>query len=263
LPDFVKSHTLLSPSGAFRWLRCALYCRVALSGEFRKHERPPGLAAIIGTEKHAIMESFFRRILPAAPPNPPESWLKEAWESSLERALLPESEADFLSEFLGSLAFSKDFLIEENLPIPGIFAGGVEQIVRGTVDLAFYYRDTETLKIIDWKFGRRKVLAHNNPQLSLYSKAAALKFAKPVKALEKFIVQPAITHCDKEEKLKPNFTQKVAAAYQGGQKAPATAGDWCEFCELQRLCPKYIKRERCSREIAPEFRKILADMEIK
>lgn len=104
-----------------------------------------------------------------------------------------------------------------------------------------------TLRIYDYKNGRKPVCAENNPQLMYYALGALGKDNKlMVETVECTIIQPNAFGKPPIEKWTISVDELYKWAYEvllpaakatREPNAPCVSGEWCCFCEVSHLCP--------------------------
>lgn len=175
-------HSLLSPSGAHRWLVCP--ASVPLTANMPDEESD---YALEGTLAHAWAEALLKGKVKAED-DPPFT--------ADELALCKEKKFD-LSDMRDHVNFYADLVrniggdlfVEHHLDIEAITG---EDGAAGTADCVAI-KDT-TLYVIDLKYGREKVEAVDNPQLAIYGRAALNSFfmIQDITDVHMIIVQPRL-----------------------------------------------------------------------
>jgi hypothetical protein len=235
----MKTHALLSPSGASRWLACTPSAR--LEEQFPDRA---GEAAREGTLAHTLSEVILGYKLGLI--NEPlfEQGLAEIQNDDLYTSAMydhAENYSVFVLERLSDAkAHTKDALIflEQKLNltdyIPEGFGTGDAVIIADGI-----------LDTIDLKYGKGvSVSAENNKQMMLYALGALREFdyMYDITTVRMTIHQPRIDNYSSweipvselrkwaEEELKP----KAQAAFEG--KGEYMPGEHCRFCKAKAVC---------------------------
>jgi hypothetical protein len=113
----------------------------------------------------------------------------------------------------------------------------------GTVDVLIYDRATQTITVIDLKYGQGvKVVAKDNPQIRFYA-LGAYQFlgGEVVTHINMVIVQPRLKNVTSESmRLSELVTWGISIkpiakkAFKG--EGERKAGEWCRFCKLLPTC---------------------------
>ena len=228
MPD---QHSLLSASGAHRWLNCPPSAVL----ESREPDASSA-AAEQGTAAHALAEWKLRRALHQAPAFKPESdWIDTEMEH------LTDDYVAFVQEHISIARETCDdpqVLIEQRLDFSHIVPGGF-----GTGDAVIIAEPT--LQIIDLKYGQGVLVeAEQNPQLMLYALGALHAFGSlyDIETVEVTIFQPrrsnvntwSITVAELEAWAEAEVKPKAELAAAGeGEFCP---GSWCQFCKIAPTC---------------------------
>lgn len=228
MPD---QHSLLSASGAHRWLNCPPSAVL----ESREPDASSA-AAEQGTAAHALAEWKLRRALHQAPAFKPESdWIDTEMEH------LTDDYVAFVQEHISIARETCDdpqVLIEQRLDFSHIVPGGF-----GTGDAVIIAEPT--LQIIDLKYGQGVLVeAEQNLQLMLYALGALHAFGSlyDIETVEVTIFQPrrsnvntwSITVAELEAWAEAEVKPKAELAAAGeGEFCP---GSWCQFCKITPTC---------------------------
>ena len=228
MPD---QHSLLSASGAHRWLNCPPSAVL----ESREPDASSA-AAEQGTAAHALAEWKLRRALHQAPAFKPESdWIDTEMEH------LTDDYVAFVQEHISiarETCGDPQVLIEQRLDFSHIVPGGF-----GTGDAVIIAEPT--LQIIDLKYGQGVLVeAEQNPQLMLYALGALHAFGSlyDIETVEVTIFQPrrsnvntwSITVAELEAWAEAEVKPKAELAAAGeGEFCP---GSWCQFCKITPTC---------------------------
>lgn len=254
MPD---QHSLLSASGAHRWLNCPPSAVL----ESREPDTSSA-AAEQGTAAHALAEWKLRRALHQAPAFKPESdWIDTEMEH------LTDDYVAFVQEHISiarETCGDPQVLIEQRLDFSHIVPGGF-----GTGDAVIIAEPT--LQIIDLKYGQGVLVeAEQNPQLMLYALGALHAFGSlyDIETVAVTIYQPRRGNVDTwetsvaelehwaETDVKPKA--ELAAAGEG-EFCP---GSWCQFCKITPTCRARAEAnlQLAKLEFAPPAK--LSDVEI-
>lgn len=235
-----KAHATLGASTASRWMTCP--------GSVRLSEGIPNTSSEFareGTTAHALAELAFRRH------TDPHSFVG----TTVEGIEVTEEMADYVGVYVDyvdaewakceeedSLAVceQKFNLAALNPPSP----------MFGTADYVIYDAGTNTLHVIDLKYGQGVVVeAVGNKQLRYYALGAFLSpsFAGlDIDSVQMTIVQPRVLHPDgfiRTDFITPNELVGFAGDLLDAAKrttdpdAPLVTGPHCRFCPAAAICP--------------------------
>jgi hypothetical protein len=247
-----KSHAVLSPSAAGRWLSCPPSAR--LEEQFKDSS---GEAAAEGTAAHALAEHKLKKMLKRRSCRPHSLYDSDEMEDCTDGYV------SFVMEQIHGI--NNPFVcVEQHLDlmkyVPEAF-GTADCLIAGS----------GIVHVIDFKFGRGVLVdAEHNPQLMLYALGAIdmLSSLYDISEARMSIYQPRREHISTwsvsvnelldwaEKKLKP----RAQMAFEG--KGEYAAGVWCQFC---RASPRCRARAEAQLETAREdFRlpPLLTDDEI-
>lgn len=120
----------------------------------------------------------------------------------------------------------------------------------GTNDLWAYTPATETLTIVDYKFGFNAVEAKGNKQIRFYALGALATTEHPVSRIDMFILQPSagLDRIAKHDACEPvdllEFGGYLAEKAEETRKpgAPLAAGAWCKYCRAAPTCQKLAEQ---------------------
>jgi hypothetical protein len=156
--------------------------------------------------------------------------------------------------------------VEARVDLGELWAGSPPEPIFGTVDFAAYHPHTDTLYVVDFKYGRLPVSPLDNPQAFAYALGACYELGIFPANVVISIIQPRgkdnnpvkVAHLSgldlmmwSQDVLKPG----VDACFQ--QAAPFATGDHCRFCPAKIDCPAlYELAKKTSRtefgEIPPD-----------
>ena len=254
MPD---QHSLLSASGAHRWLNCPPSAVL----ESREPDTSSA-AAEQGAAAHALAEWKLRRALHQAPAFKPESdWIDTEMEH------LTDDYVAFVQEHISiarETCGDPQVLIEQRLDFSHIVPGGF-----GTGDAVIIAEPT--LQIIDLKYGQGVLVeAEQNPQLMLYALGALHAFGSlyDIETVAVTIYQPRrgnvdtweISVAELEQWAETEVKPKAELASAGeGEFCP---GSWCQFCKIAPTCRARAEAnlQLAKLEFAPPAK--LSDVEI-
>ena len=219
-----RSHALLAPSAAHRWLNCP---PSAVAAELYPNQDTDFTRE--GTLAHEVAEVMVRTDRKG--PGFPEGTTQEMLDC-----------ADDYYSYIQEQITSDDatVLLEQRVDLSDIIPDGF-----GSCDCVIL--QGSTMDVIDLKFGRGvKVDATANEQLMLYGWGALYDFGVlyDIETVRLHIFQPRLNHIDRweitakdllewgTEQVKP--IAELAAKGQGD----FLAGDWCRFCPHAGRCPK-------------------------
>lgn len=226
----MSKHSLLSPSGAHRWLNCTPSAR--LEQEFVDTE---SLAAREGTAAHALCEHKLKKALHIRSKRPRSDFDSDEMEEC------SDDYVDFVMEQYQAIKeHCKDpiLLIEQHLDFSCYVPEGF-----GTGDCIIIA--DEKAYIVDFKYGQGILVeAKNNPQMMLYA-LGALELYDPlydIKEVSMSIFQPrrenvstwTVSVKDLKAWAENELKAKALLAYNGeGEYSP---GAWCTFCRASVRC---------------------------
>ena len=238
-----NNHSLFSPSSAHRWLKCtaSIYLENRLKLPDWVDSEIPKI-----TYEHFKEESKYAN----------EGNVKH---NEAARLLLDNtnklSEDDAVNEYLQycrrliTIANNNLWFVEKQVAFNSIIEDGF-----GTVD--FFIINNDTLEIVDFKYGRRRVLAEENPQLMLYAYGVLETFIKEtnhIKSIMLTICQPRALDLgpsidtyfiSRRDIIK--FAYKISEIFDNLKRTfKYNASDHCYFCNAKLYCPelknKYIQ----------------------
>lgn len=223
-------HSILSPSGAHRWMNCTPSAR--LEQEFEENGSE---AAKEGTAAHALCEHKLKKALHMRSKRPVSDYNSDEMEEC------SDAYVDFVMEhYQLAKQTCKDpvVLIEQKLDFSCYVPDGF-----GTGDCILISDDK--LHIVDFKYGMGILVeAEENPQMKLYALGALEIYDAlyDIKEVSMTIFQPRRENVSTwtisvdelknwaEKELKP----KAQMAYRGeGEYLP---GEWCTFCRAAVRC---------------------------
>ncbi|MDR1422671.1 MAG: DUF2800 domain-containing protein [Coriobacteriales bacterium] len=226
----VKKHTLLSASGAHRWLTCTPSAR--LESEFDENVSE---AAAEGTAAHELAEHKLRKALKMRSRKPVSKY------ESDEMDAYTNGYVEFVTETVKQARLSCPdplVLIEQRLDFSRYVEGGF-----GTGD-SIVIADG-TLHIIDLKYGMGVVVeAEGNPQMMLYALGALEAFDPlyDINEVTMTIYQPrrenvatwSVPKADLYLWAQDVLLPKAVLAFEGGGEYEP--GEHCRFCRAEARC---------------------------
>ena len=231
----MRSHALLGPSSAHRWMHCTPSAKL-------ESTRPDtaGKDAEVGTLAHAIVEERLSRVIKG----------KSRGKTSAKLAKNPlyfEGMDDYCDQYVDFVVQLYDSLKEKH---PVMFS---EQKVDFSEWVPDGFGTTDTviiadgvMYVIDFKFGKGvRVDAKENPQLRLYALGAYNDYSilYDIDVVTTYIVQPRIEDGITSETLRVTtlldwaeneVKPKADLAIRGAGEA--VEGDWCRFCRARDVC---------------------------
>lgn len=245
-----QTHSLLSPSAAYRWTECPASAKINHLAAQSGQAPPPSAAALEGQHAHSLAEQWLKSGHDHT--NPPAA-VDEVLQRSDDPDLRPALET--YVNTVRSIAARGELLgIERRVAIPFLPPeNGKAQ--GGTVDALAYDASAKTLYVIDLKYGYvpvevRRPDGSPNHQLGLYAAGALYETAYPVERVNMVIVQPRAHHWGGtvrwHEVSVPDLMAHVPEYRMAAEKAMAAdledrvAGDWCRYCAVAGQCPAQL-----------------------
>ena len=222
------------PSAAHRWFTCP--ASVRMSSHFG--EDTTNAAAREGTLAHEIAQHTLRiSIIPRLYPS---------CDEAITRRLLADSKATkTMLKHVNDYAWRVESLLPEydyGVYIEKRLSLEVSQGMKiaGTIDALILDKENSVIRVIDFKYGRRKVDLTNNPQLHIY----ALLAHKHYKGYDKVIVhiiQPRIKHypslhLSKYDLLRFESKLKAKMYDSLNPEIKFVVGEHCRFCPAKIEC---------------------------
>lgn len=235
----MKTHAVLSPSGASRWLSCTPSARLEQDFPDRAGE-----AAREGTLAHDLGETILKYKLGLITENEYDRYLFAINEDELYTSAMYDHADEYsvfvLERYSEAQVRTKDALIflEQKLNltdyVPEGFGTGDAVIIADGI-----------LDIIDLKYGKGvQVSAENNKQMMLYSLGALREFdfMYDIKTVRMTIHQPRIDNYSSWEMSVKDLkkwavdvlTPLANLAFNG--EGEFNAGDHCRFCRAKAVC---------------------------
>lgn len=231
-------HSLIGASSSERWLHCPgsvrLYAMIP--------DRRETIYAATGTAAHEVCE------LSLVNDAEPESFLGQTIKTKEFDVLVDDKMVDAVRVYVDFVRgqhkeYGGTLMVEHPFDLSFVHAG-----MFGRNDAVIIPDQAlDTLRVYDYKNGRKLVPAQDNPQLKFYA-LGALGKDNPWNVLnvEMTIVQPnaigkqaidtwTISVSDLYD-WAYNVLRPAAEATEAPD-APCVMGDWCGFCEAQALCP--------------------------
>lgn len=181
----MTTHAPLSPSSAYRFMRCPGSVRE----QAKYPEKPSGPGAIDGTHTHTLLEHCIKEFIPAA--NMVGQTMTDHEGSFIvdaDRTKRVQVALDHVNS-IGAVS-----VIAEMQVNPAHLIG--REDMSGTVDIQVHAGGT--LHVIDYKDGMNEVDAKGNEQLELYALGVLAGFKKPINSVYPFnwvnmtIIQPKL-----------------------------------------------------------------------
>lgn len=241
-----KQHAILSASGAYRWLACP--GSVALSANL-----PPGTSSIYAAEgslAHDLAELSL-----SGKANLHDFLGKRIAKDGYEFVIADEmiDAVETYTAYCDKIGEASDrTFIETRVSLNEMWGDKPPTPLFGTADFIAYAHKSETLDVVDLKYGRGvPVEVADNDQL-LYYACGSLAFAPgPVSRIRTTIVQPRAEHllgpvrsCEYDlldlrvwfdTRLRPGVERIMSG------DAALVAGSHCRFCPARGVCPALAK----------------------
>ena len=147
--------------------------------------------------------------------------------------------------------------VEQRVDMGELWNGNPPEPIFGTVDFGAYIRPSDTLYVVDFKYGINPVSPHDNPQAYAYALGACYELGFFPATVVIVIVQPrdiqttpvktvAITGLDLQIWADTVLKPGVDALFS--QTAPFATGEHCRFCPVKINCPAlYEQAKKISR----------------
>jgi hypothetical protein len=237
-----SDHAKLSPSGAAMWSACpaSIAAQEAFKAEHPDRVRGDTIHSIRGTQAHAVAEAFVLGE-EAVRPLDKNPMTDDEWEEMCYHG-------QGYSTYVKSLCEEGDLLLVEKR----VHMKQVDDDMFGTSDIVLYKKKTRQLHIIDLKYGRGEVSAHENPQLMLYALGSSNTVEdmgfKP-KGYKVHIYQPR-TPGDAVDSYEFSnirlmtfaYDMKVAAVETRQPNARFNPGDkQCQWCDAAPTCKAFAE----------------------
>ena len=254
-----KTHSLLSPSSAERWLNCPPSARMC-----EKFPEETSEYAEEGTTAHALGEIKLLRAFEKISEDKYQKRLQELKQDKFYSEEMEET-TDYYLSVVKSLQTEepKIFEVERSLDLTEFIPDG-----HGTADCLFL--ENTTLNIVDYKHGQGVLVeAPYNEQLQLYALGAYQIYSVlfDIKEVQMTICQPRKSNVDsfkmKVENLL-NFgehVKKVAPIAWKGM-GYCNAGRWCKFCRALPVCEAQAERARIIKDKINNDINCLSDVEL-
>ncbi len=223
----MRSHSILAPSAAHRWITCTPSARLEEGIESSSRYADEGTLA------HSLGEAMLR--------NSGKLTVRRLAKFKCDELYAPEMLEEvtkYVSYVLSKVTSGSMLIVEQRLdmsflaPAQGGTADSI--VITGNV-----------LDITDLKYGKGvRVDAENNPQQMLYAAAALSMFdvLYDINTVRICIHQPRLNHVSEWEISADNLKRWVAEvaipaavkAYAG--EGETVAGDHCKFCKVKAKC---------------------------
>ena len=240
-----RTHSLLSPSSAHRWLNCPPSARMC-----EQFPSETSIYAEEGTTAHALGELKLLNHYGMIKNEEYQKRLEVVRQNSFYQQNPDEMEqcTDFYLTVVRSLQNDQNknplFLqVEEEVNFNEYVPDG-----HGTAD-CFFVEGT-TLNIIDYKHGKGVLVeATYNPQLMLYALGIYLEYnwLFEFKNIKMTICQPRLDNVNSfqvtlNDLLKFGEEVKRVAPLAWEGKGNLSAGKWCKFCRAKAVCSAQAER---------------------
>ena len=234
-----RDHSILSASGAHKWLNCPPSARL--------EEALPdkaGDAAKEGTVAHSLCELklsklFTDKNMTTRTYNSRLKKIQEDEKYQPEMERFTDEYVDYVREIAFAMPAAPTVVVEKRVDYGAYAPEGF-----GTADCLLLQGNT--LHVIDFKYGKGvPVSAEGNPQLGLYALGALAEygFIYPVEKVVLHIVQPRIPNSSSWETTVKELLawgkyvkEKAELAYRG--EGEFHEGKWCDscFCKIAGTC---------------------------
>lgn len=238
------AHSVLSPSGSHRWLRCV----AAPAACAHLPEERTSKDAALGTAKHAISERCLREDIPSA-----AAFLGQSVQADNFTFTVDAEFVDHVDTYIEAVRREPGIKLYERALNTSEVLGVPEQ--KGTADAVILDPERRRLIVMDAKFGFHRVDAADNSQGLLYIAAARREFAHVAEWVEFqfIIVQPRIAHYDPSPVYTVEYMEKFeeyaaskapqVMALMGRPREEIVAAmtpspEACEWCEIRGSCER-------------------------
>ena len=245
------AHSILPPSGAAAWRRCAMW--VTMNNKFPQGDTPESME---GTAAHWVFAEMLEGVVVSEGDVAPNGVV--ITEEMIDGAEL------FCDVVRSRANGNADRHIEERVAIPEI-----HEACFGTPDFWSFDPRTNTLEVVDYKFGHKFVEEFENDQGVAYIAGIideiAIVFNLGVGLVDRMvrfnftIVQPRCYYKGSSVRTWSGVVSdlraqinilSVAAKMSLADKPTATTNDECEFCPGRHACPAFQKAAYEAAEIA-------------
>lgn len=211
----MSEHAQLSPSSAYRWLKCgySIHGEELPAGSFRYAEE--------GTRAHELAELFLRGTL--RDQDIIRLCINAFGSQDLEMVTYVKQYIDAIQNFKYDIWFiEKKVLLNSQ--------------VWGTSD--FIGENKDLIHVFDLKYGKTQVEAYNNPQLMIYGVAAWKTLGRPDKNVMLHICQPRAGCKYSNMLMTPadlvRFNAKVTVrARKIKDDKKKNPGEHCKYCRIK------------------------------
>jgi len=241
----MTEHSSIGPSALHRLLACP-----ASHGLSQQVPQGGGTSSYAseGSVAHALVENALTAddsLLDDGVPDVGDVTVYEGHEITVDQEMVDGVEQ--MVAFCRPLIVpGEKYWVEARMDMGALWDGNPPEPMFGTVDFASYHSNSDTLYVVDFKYGRLDVSPHDNPQAMAYALGAVYALGKTPANIVIAIIQPrgmdnipvklwAITGLDlwiwADEVLKPG----VDACF--GPNPQYAAGEHCRFCPAKARCP--------------------------
>lgn len=236
-----RSHALLSPSGAHRWLNCTPSARL----EEKMPPKPTSVYAEEGTLAHELAELF---LCHDTLQTMSDDEFADKYEAIMNNKLFSE-------EMLDMVPIYTDYCTEEYQSAK-TDNPSAEMYIESKLDISEYVPESfgsadctivndNVMEVIDLKYGKGiPVSAEWNVQEMLYALGMLLKFDMlyNIEQVKLTIVQPRLNNIsswmisveDLKKWVDTELKPKAQMAFRG--EGELNAGGWCRFCAVKNRC---------------------------
>lgn len=236
-----RSHALLSPSGAHRWLNCTPSARL----EEKMPPKPTSVYAEEGTLAHELAELFLQH---DTLQTISDDEFSDKYETIMDNKLFNEEMLDMVPVYTDYCSEEYKSALAEN--------PSAKMYIETKVNLSEYVPESfgstdctivndAVMEVIDLKYGKGiPVSAEWNQQEMLYALGMLAQFEMlyNIEQVKLTIVQPRLNSISSWmisvqdlinwaiDEVKP----RAQAAFRG--EGELSAGDWCRFCAVKNRC---------------------------
>lgn len=253
----MTSHSILPPSGAAVWKKCAMWPTMNQS-----YPEEPTPESMEGEAAHWVMAEMLKGNVVTKTSTAPNGII--VTDEMIEGAEL----------VYGAVDFNEKLHIEEWIPISNI-----NSECFGTPDIWSYSYRKNIVKIYEYKFGHKFIDEIENDQCVMYYLGVKdlLKLSEDNLKVEITIIQPRCYHggsavrtwsARSDELLQQTIELRKAAVAALESNPVATTNEGCQYCPGRHACPALQKAAYDDAEIAYQSAPVnmspaAADLELK
>jgi len=231
MPDI---HSNFPPSSAERHLNCT--ASLLLEAQCPNGQK---VGTREGTYAHWVASNKIAKTLNLEPDTGEPDRLPE-WDAD---------EMDHLTDNYTDYVMSESFLIGGEKIIPEHRVSFNKWVDGGFGTSDCIIIGSDTISIIDFKYGKTEVRIDNNVQLKIYALGAVQEFGSPaITKVRMHIFQPRIDNIGCFEMTVADlvswadtFVRPRAEAALSGKESSFEKGPWCKYCKARAICGKKNK----------------------